>query len=470
MKNAPESDALVQQAAATIRSNAMLPPGASVLAAVSGGVDSMVMLDVLCRLGYRVEAAHFDHETRNGASAEDAAFVQQACAEKSIPCHVASENVVMDATESGRSFEEYARERRYTFLMEKAAQSGCYTLATAHHEDDQAETMLMGILGISSGFGINGMRPVYEHSSVRIIRPLLQCSRDAIMTYAQKHGILWRDDATNAETCCTRNRVRLDLLPLLRGYNPQAARALARLADIMQIDSEYLEHQARKILAQQHVEQPPFVLDKTSFLDIHEAVQRRLLKLLVQELGVSLSYERTLSAIAFIAEGVSGGMLELGGDVVLHLTDTQLFLQCQGDNSEDVAGMYVPLKIPGDTVFGEYQLQARILNQPDPLPTDIREWCSPTKQYFDADKLTGNLYVRSRQRGDRMIPLGTHHSCKVQDILVNLHIPSFQRDEIPLVMIGEELLWIAGHKRSRLAAVDSNTTRLLELQVCSRDL
>ena len=115
MKPPHESNVLLRRIAATIKAHHILTPGARILAAVSGGVDSMVMLDVLCRLGYRVEAAHFDHQTRDGASTEDAAFVQQMCAEKNTPCYLASEPVLIAAKEAGRSFEEYARKDAMRF-------------------------------------------------------------------------------------------------------------------------------------------------------------------------------------------------------------------------------------------------------------------------------------------------------------------------------------------------------------------
>lgn len=267
-----EHNMLLRCVAETIKRHAMLMPGRRILAAVSGGVDSMVMLHVLQELGYAVEVAHFDHQTRNSASTGDAVFVKNVCAEMGISCHFATEPVTNDAITARRSFEEYARERRYAFLLNTAERLDNIPIATAHHEDDQAETVLMGILGLSSGFALNGIAPVYRKENVLIIRPMLNCSRSAIEAYARDHNITWREDATNAQDCCTRNRLRLELLPLLRKYNPQAGNAIARLADIISTDGNYLNDLAVQAIDGMNVKYPPFMLDRSIFLGLPEAL------------------------------------------------------------------------------------------------------------------------------------------------------------------------------------------------------
>lgn len=446
----------------TIKRHAMLVPGGRVLAAVSGGVDSMVMLHVLHELGYVVEVAHFDHQTRTGASTEDAAFVEKCCVKMGIPCHTSTEPVKQDAIHAGRSFEEYARERRYAFLVDTAERLGNIPVATAHHEDDQAETVLMGILGLSSGFTLNGVAPVYSKENVLIIRPMLNCSRAAIEAYAREHDIAWREDATNAEDCCTRNRIRMELLPLLRKYNPQAGNAIARLADIMRTDGNYLDDLAEQAIDGMNVKEPPFMLDRSIFLGLPEALQRRMIKLLAQWYNTALTYERIVNGIGFIRSGTYGAKYELGGNVVLHITASTISIYSSEERA--INNRCLPLEVPGDTLFLGSMLRTRILNRRE-LPEDIRSYCSATKQCFDAETLTTSLQVRSRKAGDRMIPLGMTHACKIQDIMVDLHIPAFQRDSVPLVIAGETILWIAGYRRSSLAPVDASTTRVIEMEL-----
>lgn len=448
MTGSPLADALVS----TITRHRLLVPGERVLVAVSGGVDSMVMLHTLHRQEYQVEAAHFDHQTRNGASAADAAFVKECCAQLNIPFHATSEAIEQNAKDAGKSFEGYARERRYAFLLETAARLGGIAVATAHHEDDQAETMLMGILGMASGFGLSGIAPVYEQNEIRIVRPLLECSRAAIETYAFAHKVVWREDCTNEKTCCTRNRVRLELLPLLETYNPEASRALARLADIMRTDGDYLDDCANTLL-----DAP--VLDRSVFRKAPEALQRRMLKLLARRVGVNLSYERIISAIPFVREADTGKCFDLGNGASLYSTSDKIFLRTSNDTPQNAPLPCVPLNVPGETQLPGCVIHTRFL----PVAGDIRSLCSPTKQYFDADKLTGELWVRSRNPGDRIIPLGMEHARKIQDTMVDSHIPSFQRDSVPLVLMDAEILWVAGYTRSSLARVDDKTTRLLEI-------
>jgi tRNA(Ile)-lysidine synthase len=307
----------------------IIAPGDRVLVAVSGGVDSMVALHALHQLGYAVEAAHFDHQTRNGASADDAAFVQETCARMGILCHVTSEAVEADAHQAGRSFEDYARERRYAFLCRTARERGGIPVATAHHEDDQAETMLMGLLGMTSGFGLTGIAPVREEQGIRIIRPLLSCSRDSIEAFAESRHLSWREDATNKQACCTRNKVRLELLPILRTYSPHAGTALARLADIMRTDSACLDGIAEKMLGNS-----PLVLDRKAFRNAHEALQRRMIKVIAQRLGINLTHERTINAIGFSKDVEVRRTVRIGRwCIVACHRRRDVFSTCQTDGS-----------------------------------------------------------------------------------------------------------------------------------------
>ncbi len=438
-KRAHHQDAFLARVRDTITRHGMAAPGTPVLTAVSGGVDSMVLLHALRQLGYQVTAAHFDHQTRNGASAEDAAFVRDTCASMKVPCHEGSAPVTTEAREAGRSFEHHAREQRYAFLVDTAKRANCPAIATAHHADDQAETMLMAVLGMTSSFGLTGIAPVTERAGVRIVRPLLECSRAEIEDWAREQQIPWREDHTNRAPGCTRNRVRLDLLPKLESYNPQVRDALTRLADMLRVDAADLDARAQETLqaCSEKTADGALLVDRQSFVAASEALQRRMVRQAVAWFSATTTHERIVSAPAFICNAPSGRQFELGNDIVIKIA------------AKHAVFRRVAHRAPAP-----------------PLPhTDIRDTCTPHRQYFDADKIQGDLYVRSRRPGDRMTPLGMQHSRKMQDIMVDRRVPAHTRDTVPLLMADDVVLWVAGHLRSAHAPVDDDTTTLLEVEI-----
>jgi len=462
MSRAQSDDALLTQMARTITRHKLFAAGERVLAAVSGGVDSMVMLHALRKLGCPVEAAHFDHQTRHGASAEDAAFVRETCRRLGIPCHEGSESVEADA--AGRSFEAYARERRYAFLLSAAKQAACAVIATAHQEDDQAETVLMGALGMTSGVGATGIAPCVERDGIRIVRPMLDCARADMEAWARRNGVAWRDDHTNREPHCTRNRVRMELLPLLETHNPRARHALARLADISRADSEYLDGVAAASLDKCVAEQGAFVVfDRHLFRNFHKAIQRRMVKLLARRMGTEIAYERVVAATQFIAEAETGRRFDCGGGTTLYITGEEAQIHPRGSGPQEEPPAPAPLNVPGETRVSGYVFRTRMLRRNALPEREIRDLCAPGRQYFDADKLPGRLHLRARKPGDRMTPFGMKQSRKLQDIMVDCRIPAHLREAVPILLHEQEILWLPGYRRSDSAPVDDTTTTVLEI-------
>ena len=473
MTAAHQTDPFLTRIKNSIARHQMIAPGARVMAAVSGGVDSMVMLHALCRLEYPVEAAHFDHQTRDGASADDAVFVREACALLRVPYQEGSAPVEAQARKMGRSFENHARECRYAFLMDAAAKAERPVIATAHHADDQAETVLMGALGLASGFGLTGIAPVAERNGIRIVRPLLHCNRQEIESWARDKNISWREDHTNRAPQCTRNRVRLEVVPALEACNPNARVALARLADVLRVDSDYLDTLAGQALGRCVTEAADvaasYVIDRPRFREIPEALQRRIIKRLALRLSVCVTYERVVNARSFICETASGKQFDFGDGAVIESAAEQAIIRTAAQAEEIKCLSRVALNIPGETRLPGYVFQARRVPVTALPPGEARAWCGPNRQYFDADKLEGELYIRSRVPGDRMTPIGMKHTRKIQDIMVDRKIPVRSRDAVPLLLLNDVILWVAGHIRGSHAPVTEDTTTLLEVEMRHED-
>ncbi|MBN2311534.1 MAG: tRNA lysidine(34) synthetase TilS, partial [Candidatus Hydrogenedentes bacterium] len=409
----PEAEhELIERVRATIARYHMLAPGARVMAAVSGGPDSVCLLHVLRRLGYAVEVAHFDHQTRAGESMADAEAVAALAEGLAVPCHRETRPVEAEAAASALSFEDYARTVRYAWLIRITRERGCEALATGHHAGDQAETVLMRLLRGTGPQGLAGIPAVREEDGVRIVRPLLAIGREEVLAFLDEGALAYRTDRTNADTRHLRNRIRHELIPELAAhYNPQVCDALTRLAESQRVEGDFLREAAAAFLAECLV--PGGAIARAPFRLGHPALQRRAVQALARRHGVECPAERLIDAAGFIQHGQTGQAFDLGGGVILRNTrDTAEIGPEDAAPDEDP----VPLAVPGETAAFGRTFRTRILDAPPGGP--LAAYCSPGRQVFDLDALGTGLVVRRRQPGDRFTPLGLSGSKKLKDYFI----------------------------------------------------
>lgn len=285
----------------------MLPAGALVLCAVSGGRDSMAMLHLLRALaqdgGFTVAAAHFNHHLRPEADREES-FVRNWCREQNIPCYVGGSDVAADAKLTGRSLEDAARQARYGFLQELADRLGAARIATAHHRQDNAETILLNLTRGTGLQGLTGIPPVRGN----IVRPLLEVDRSAIDRYVARHGIPYVEDASNADPhYARRNRLRLEVLPLLEEISGGCTERMTRTAAILRQDNDHLQREAAKLLPPEE-EEGTVSLAVTVLQKQDRAVASRLVRMMASRLGLELTAAQTEAVLAM----KSGTCLDLG--------------------------------------------------------------------------------------------------------------------------------------------------------------
>lgn len=436
----------------------MIDAGDTVLAAVSGGPDSVCLLDVLVELGYGVEVAHFDHQTRGMESAEDAAFVEALARRHGVPYHCERRPIHEEAEASPMSFEEYARGARYAFLLAVAQARGCAAIATGHHADDQAETVLMRVVRGASPSGLAGIPPVRALETVRVIRPLLTSTRESILACLRERGLPYRTDSSNDHNVHVRNRVRTDLLPFLeREYNPRVREALTRLAELQRAENDYMAAQAKALLNACVSEE---TMKRRIFSEAPIALQRRALAELAWQHDINCEFERIEPARQFVVDGAAGASFDFGGGVLLR--NARDVTEIIG-NAEPSDSRAIRLTLPGETIaFGKRFTASFLASAPD---APLHAYCHSGRQVFDADEVGPALWVRLRRQGDRITPLGMSGSRKLKDYFGDLGLPIGERDRLPLIVSEESIVWIVGHAVSAKAAITAHTRRYLEIEV-----
>ncbi len=444
------------------RKNHLAAAGDFLLLACSGGPDSLALLHVFLRLRekwrFRLCCVHFEHGIRAGASKEDAAFVADFCKRHALEFRMEAADVPGWAAARHKSLETAARELRYAFFQRVCDELGADAIVTAHHADDQAETVLMHLLRGTGPEGLTGMLP----RRGRIIRPFLGTTRTQIEAYCAVYGLQPRHDATNDLADCTRNRLRLELLPeLRRSFNPEIAASLCRLAAVMKDENDYLQ-QVTEQLAQELVlhQNGRWELQLSGCKHLQPALQRRLFRwILAQCSAAEIGFTHLESLRELIGKGITGKAMDLPGRVRAELSyGTLAFFCIQPQKEKPELPVGTPLRIPGDTVFAAGKLVLRAEFVPLLCKSDGRQ-----EVFWDFDLLPPNLCVRTRKAGDRLfIGEGTK---KLKDFFVDAKVPREIRAEVPLVCAAQEVLWITGWRPSARARVRAGTKRILHLRL-----
>jgi tRNA(Ile)-lysidine synthase len=429
-------------------------PHPRVLVAVSGGCDSVALLHVLMELGRPIAVAHVDHGTRGGESRADAAFVASLAGEFALPCHVCRHDVPAEAHAAGVSVEQQGRAVRYAFLTATARDQGYAAIATGHHADDQAETVLLRLIRGAGPEGLGGIPVVRDLGGIPLVRPLLGCRRDELAACAETEGWVHRTDLSNADVSVPRNRVRHELLPLLRGaYNPAVVEALGRLAAQHQVQEAFMAPQVdcahAACVGQQGI-------DRAAFAALHTALRHRVIARCLQEHGVEHPCARVAGLAAFVVESPTGRYADAGGGLRLYAGRTHVALvQARGQTSDAPPH---PLPAPGELAALGYHFRCEWLDQ---APSQPAAHCGPEYQVFDADRLVGGLVVRTRRAGDRFTPLGMTGTQKLKDYFIGRGLPAPQRDAVPLILDGAGIVWVVGHGPAARVRVDEQTSRCL---------
>ena len=454
-----------------IKEKHLFAAGQKLVIAVSGGADSVCMLDILAKLhrelGIELHVAHLNHQLRAAADA-DARYVAELSARFKIPATIESRDVDAYRRQHRLTPEEAAREVRYSFLTDVAASLGTGTVAVGHTVDDHAETILLHLIRGSGTRGLRGLLPVSYRMSgktrLAIVRPLLEISRRETSAYCRQNNLEPRTDESNASLVPLRNRVRHELLPKLREYNPAIVEGLLRTARIAADDLAYIDGEVDKVWNKiSRQEKDTVVFDRALFNVLSPAIQRHLLRSAIEShLGNVKDVEAAhIEDIMALLVKPSGRKTVLPCGLTFTIEYGRYLLAADSA----VLSPYPFLKgetrlnIPGNSTIQRWNIRAEVIEPPVKVETtDEFTAC------FDFAKTGDELSVRPRRAGDRFQPLGLSEPKKLNEFMIDARIPRAWRPRIPVVCSQEQIIWVVGQRIDERVKVTEKTSRVLRLE------
>jgi tRNA(Ile)-lysidine synthase len=460
----------------------LLTPSDRVLVAVSGGPDSVALLHILYdlreELELRLEVAHLQHGIRGEQAQEDARFVEALAAKMKLPFHLKEVNLRHIKSAAGKgNVEALGRDERYRFFAAVAREHRLDKIATAHTQDDQAETMLMWLLRGSGLKGLGGMSPrhrlngtnIASDSRLIVIRPLLTVSRAEIEEYLNEKYLTFRIDPSNQDTRFLRNWIRLKLIPQLKEkIDRNLPSRLAQQAELIREEDELLDALAKAALEETRNAEG---MNRRSLLKHGKVVQRRLLRLWIEKTRGhlrGLDFQHVEALLDLIIAGPPQSRLAIPGGWELVKEYETLRLEKRSRSLKQQCACYsYELQVGEDLHVREARLTIEAREILPPLPSPPADLMGV---FFDRASLAGKLTMRNFRPGDRFQPLGMRGHKKVKELFIEKKIPLSVRASLPLLVLGDEIIWIPGYGRSEVGKVTPDTKVILNLKaVAIRD-
>ncbi len=462
-------NSVVQEVMDTILRHGMINKGDRILAAVSGGADSVCMLHILNTLkksmGFDIYCAHLNHCLRGDAADNDEKFVVELCKKLDIPVFCKSVDVAALASEKKLTTEEAGRLARYDFFRELSVKHKINKTATAHNKDDNAETVLMRII---RGTGTDGLKGIAYVRDDGVIRPILDISRADIEEYCHGNNLSFCTDATNADNDYTRNKIRNQLLPFIEeNFNPNIKDSLCRLSDNATEDAEFLNSYAKRLYARLCNPLPggsPVTLHIESLSMVDKGIASRVLKIAADEVKSGIRLEKKhIDDLFNLMTKQTGASIDLPDGIEasiqygwLSFIDKNAVVEVK----EEAEGFFTEIA-PLQTVLVEplgKNISLRIENAK-------KYKCKVNETAISYDLIEGKmLFLRNRRNGDRIVWFPDGRTKKIKNILIDAKIPKRDRDRIPLLCTGDEVLAIVGSRVSEKYKVTNETERALVIE------
>jgi len=455
-----------------------ISPGNRIAVGVSGGADSIALLHILRTLNYPVVALHFNHHIRSEAD-RDAEFVERLTTALKIRCVIQAEDIPGYATKNHLSLEEAARILRYRFLFSAARNAGADALATAHHANDQAETILMHFMRGSGLDGLKGMSmismlPEFD-GSLPIIRPLLRTFKKELVEYCAENQLEYVEDSSNRDPAYFRNWLRLDLIPKIETFNPRFQKALTKSSRSIQADAEILTRIVDTSWDELGIREGNgyLVLPRMGLTRMENGIRYRIIRKAILRLRTNLrdiSFDLVERFVRFIDSPPATHSMDLGAELNLYLVDDQIYLIRHGYSLPpgDFPQIIEPIELPIPSRLTlqngwEINIESRTAEE---VPFDAIRSAGRWEAWMDQDQIQAPLQMDRRSAGDRFTGLGSGGgSMKISDLFINHKIPSPARTNYPLIRDLTRIIWVPGVQIAHHVRVTSATRKILHLRM-----
>ena len=459
MNNNYSSSRLINSVKNTIFTHNLINDGDAVLVALSGGADSVCLLDALCRmrkeLGITVSAAHLNHMIRGREADRDEAYAAEVCTKLGVPFYAERVDVPELSKKDGISEEAAGRKARYDFFKRLCSAHGYNKIATAHNRNDKAETVIMRIL---RGTGIDGLAAIKYKREDGVIRPLLDVVRCDIEKYCEENNLLYCTDSTNSDTEYTRNRVREKLIPFLEeNFNPSIIDTLCTLSDNAAEDSDFINGYAKRLYNRINSPVPkrkPTVLDIESLKMLDECIFNRIIRITANDvMGDNYNLERVhIESVRSLLDKKTGASVCLPENLKVSVKYGWLeFKEADGADSDSAEFSY-PVEISVSESLESMGMTFEI--------TDAKKKIRKNQMIIDYDMIEDKeITVRNRRAGDRMVFFKDGRTRKIKDYLIDKKIPREERNRIPLLCADNKIIAIIGDRVAETYKIKENTKR-----------
>lgn len=445
--------------------NKLIEKGDKILVALSGGPDSVCLLNVLYSLKedfhITIGAAHVNHMLRGDEALADEEYSRSLCKRLNIEFYVEKIDIDKISKEKNISHEMAGREERYKFFETIKSYHGYNKIAVAHNANDQAETIIMNMM---RGTGIEGLCGIRSKREGGIIRPILCLSRNEVELYCSSNNLEPRIDKTNLENIYSRNKVRLDIIPYMKeNFNKDIINTLNRMANLIQVDNDFLEKETLdnfKVYCSNTSD--ALIISKEAFNLDRAIISRIIRKAFFEFTGKYSNFEmKHIYDVIELSKNTTNKRIDLTNNVLAENIYGDIYLKLK----DNIIREYKEVVINKgeldntDICYENYNVRFNIIRNKNNI--DFSK--NVLIKYFDYDKIEERLVIRKRRNGDKMLPLGMKGNKKVKDIFMDLKIPVDERDRIPVLCFDNEIAWLVAHKVSEKFKITKETKNIIKI-------
>lgn len=443
-----------------VKENNLINNGDRIIVGVSGGADSICLLNILANLREEFNLAlfvvHVNHCLRQEADFEEQ-YVREFSEKISVEFYSEKFDISQIAKERKLSTEEAARNVRYEYFYKIADKVGANKIAVAHNLNDNVETILMNLI---RGCGIDGLCGIPKENK-KIIRPLINVSREEIEEYIKENNLVAMQDKTNFETVYTRNKIRNELIPYLKNINPEVVKSIYKTSELLKLNREL----TKKIIDEKYMELKlkgsGVVIDRNKFLELDDGLKKEIIRIAISDFSgnlVNVGMSTIDNAINIILTSQSGAIAKVLKGVNIKISYDKLIFF----NEQEKVEFLHEIKIPGVTYIPE--INKKIIAKVERVENVPNKYEDNNKCFFDIEKTGEKIYVRNKKEGDIFEPSGMTGKKTLKKFFSDLKIDVTEREKIPIITNDDGIIWVVGFRSSKRFLKDKNTKEVIILE------